>query len=264
MDTENAVAASLAVQGLAVKEINGHPFVVTAEGQSVESLEHLLPAPLRRKSHQQFNEVQSFVDYVDRFRTSNALLIAEPDNHRVGATLDYHAAGADGAAAWKDHTALLTLRLAPEWTAWNSRNNHHFGQVDFAEFIEQNLPDIAEPDGAQLKEAVEKMQVNRNVRVASAVNLDSGEIAFTYEDQDNKSKGSAKLPRRLVLGLPVYKHGTRYRVDAAMRYRLNDGKLSFFYVLQRPDKVAEAAFEGVVTEIAAGLDMRPLIGVVLR
>lgn len=258
--TDAAIVRDLATQGLGLQDVQGHPFVVLADGQTTDSLETYLPRPLRRKAEAHFSETRSFTDYVTRFATRSLFVIADPDTHSAAAVLDYHEDGPDGSASWRDHKATLRLKLAPEWLTWTGADKRNFGQVDFAEFLEQNLIDIAEPDAAKLQEAVLKIQVNRSVRVSSATSLETGEIAFTYEDQENKTKGNAKLPRALVLGLPVYKHGAKYRVDARLSYRLNDGKLTFFYVLQRPDKIAEAAFDGVLGEMTTAFGTRPYIG----
>lgn len=258
--TDAAVVRDLATQGLQVQTVEGHPFVVLADGQTTDSLEAFLPRPLRRKAEVHFAETLSFAQYVNRFATPSLLVTADPDTHSAAAVLDYHEDGPTGAPSWRDHKATLKLKLAPEWQTWTGSDKRQFGQVEFAEFLEQNLIDIAEPDAAKLQEAVLKMQVNRSVRVSSATSLETGEIAFTYEDLENKSKGTAKLPRKLVLGLPVYKHGARYRIDARLSYRLNDGKLTFFYVLQRPEKIAEAAFDGVLAELTTAFGSRPYIG----
>ncbi|MFP3599791.1 DUF2303 family protein, partial [Chryseobacterium sp. SIMBA_029] len=49
--------------------------------------------------------------------------------------------------------------------------------------------------------------------------------------------------------IPVFRNRDAYRVDARLRYRVRDAKLTFNYELVRFDKVLEAAANGVIATI---------------
>ena len=56
---------------------------------------------------------------------------------------------------------------------------------------------------------------------------------------------------RLNIGIPVFWNGDPYQIDARLRYRVREGKVTFWYELIRPDKVLEAATAGVIDIIKA-------------
>ena len=49
INNDAQTVADLAVQAADIRHINGHPFVVLAEGQNIASLEHLLATPMRKQ-----------------------------------------------------------------------------------------------------------------------------------------------------------------------------------------------------------------------
>ena len=48
---------------------------------------------------------------------------------------------------------------------------------------------------------------------------------------------------------PVFWNGDAYRLDARLRYRVRDGKLTFWFELIRQDKVLEAATQTLIAQI---------------
>ncbi len=44
------------------------------------------------------------------------------------------------------------MRHSPEWDTWQSKDGEKCNQMDFAEFVEDNAPDIVNPDAATILE----------------------------------------------------------------------------------------------------------------
>lgn len=238
----------------------GKPFLVLAPGQSVVNLEHLLPAPISRRGTVTLNSTEDFCKYVAAYGETIALF-ANPYGHQVTAFLDYHGTGKEGAPSWCEHRAVLQLRLAPEWAAWTGKNGKALDQVSFAEFLEDNLPDIAEPAGADVLEAAKHLEAKRTVEFTSGVNVGNGAVQLAYiENIEAQGKGHVTIPTQFTLGLPLYEHGPRYEVKAKLRYRIQDKRLTFTFILDRPQKIAEQAFADVLKLIEKRTGHVPLMG----
>lgn len=245
------------------------PFMVLQDpdgGQKVENLERFLKPPsdwYARRGAGQFADVASFCAYVQRFRTPEVLLTADPHGHCLAAQLDYHQAGEKGIAGLVLHTAKLTLRGDPAWKAWNDIDGRSIGQVGFAEFLEDHLREIAEPDGAAVLEAASNLQAKKNVEFESGINLTNGAVQLRFlETVESKGKGMLTVPDHFVLSLPVYEFGDPVRLDVRLRWRIQEQKLSFVVKLDRPDLAQKEAFAAVMAAVEGQLGFKPLLGTV--
>lgn len=237
---------------------DGIPYVVLAGEQKVESLEHLLPAPARTKGTAAFLSAESFIAYVDEWKSDATRLFADVDGAQVTALLDFHE---PGAASWNVHRATLTLRQSPEWDAWLQRDGRQMPQADFAEFLEDRVGEIAEPDGAMVLEAAKHLEARKTVEFTSGVNLDNGTIQLRFQEAvEQRGKGELTVPSRFVLGLAPFRHTKPYRINARLRYRIQDARLSFAYKLDRPERVREEAFGQVLAQVTEATGLPVLFG----
>ena len=124
-------------------------------------------------------------------------------------------------------------------------------QADFAKFIEDNLPDIAEPNGSDLLIISRSLEAKKKVDFESAVRLDNGETQFTYNEEikGTAGKGTLEIPEIFVLGIPVFHGGDAYKLEARLRYRINDGQLLMWFDLLRPERLLEDAFNQVIARV---------------
>lgn len=268
--TETAAALEagkqLATLGQEIRRLDeGAPFVLGRDGQPV-SLEAFLERPLRIQQRVSFLDVASFVDYVQRYKpdeevhdkranSESAVLFADADAGTVTAYLDYHGP----LPAHLEHTATLVLRRSEEWQAWTSRNGQQMGQDALAEFLEERVLDIREPESASVLEAVRNLKLSRNSRYERTTDLTNGNVQLHYVDE-TQNPGKYTLPSELTLALRVWEHGEYYEARAQLRYRLREDKLWFQYKLQRPDLIQRDAFRQILETVEAGTGIRPLIG----
>ena len=73
-------------------------------------------------------------------------------------------------------------------------------------------------------------------------------MSFVEQD-DAQTLETMKMFDRFSIGLPVFWGGEAYRVDARLRYRVREGKLTFAYSLIREDKVLEAATKTLIEKV---------------
>ncbi len=251
-------------QGIAAADIHNDgttkPFAVIPDSFHIADLEHLLDEPRRIRQQVNLQDETSFTAYLDEFKAADTRIFADRKYGTVTAVIDYH--GGEDSPSWCTHRATLTLEKSPEWNAWIANNGKSLSQVQFAEFLEDNIGDIAEPDNATILEASKALEAKKTVHFKSGVNLDNGAVQFTYAEEVNgtTSKASLKVPTRFVLGLSPYSGGQPIRVQARLRYRLDNDKLTFTYLIERPHKVLEFAFDKVLESVAAETQIKPLIG----
>jgi uncharacterized protein YfdQ (DUF2303 family) len=261
-DTETDASAKLGAAVAVARDVGGVPYVVIPEGYVVEDLSGYLPRPLRRSGQVTLADSESFIRYVERFKTNEAQIFSDQSRDTVTAIFDFHEEGPEGRANWISHTAVLKLQRSPEWTTWNGRNNKPMSQADFAQFLEDNLPDIASPDGATVLEAAKSLELHKSVFFKRGINTENGTIQLTYNEEINQGNavGHIVLPTQFVLGLPVYENGQMYRVDAKLRYKITDEKIAFTFLLDRPHKIIEKAFSELLAEVRDETGIQPFLG----
>jgi uncharacterized protein YfdQ (DUF2303 family) len=263
--TETEVIGDLAIAAMAPfnaptpEDGEGAPLVLVPDGYSVASLEQFLPRPLRQKAKATFNDTESFCRYLNQFKRDTTQLFASQTRNSVTAIIDYHEA--DGPAGNGEHTAVLTLEQSPEWLAWIQQDRQWLPQLRFAEFLEDRLADVAEPDGGFLLEVCQHLEAKRTVKFSSGVNLANGAVQLTYDEQvEGKGKGAVTVPTQFILGLAPYRNGDKFRINARLRYRIHDEKLTFAFCLNDPQKVLDQAFRDVLAHVAGETEIEPLLG----
>lgn len=259
------VVRDLTLQSVAPRALveGAIPYALVPEGYNIQELEKLLPAPVRIRQDVKVNDVASLQAY---------LAIEDPEKHAVVfadvpaggelsvlAVLDYHRPGAPSFAA---HRVKMVFQRSAEWKAWAGQDKQGMAQEAFAQFVEANLPDIVEPSGADLLEIAKSIEATKGVSFASAIRRDNGQREFKYSEtiEGSARAGTVAIPERFVLGLRPFAVSEPYRVEAALRYRINSGNLVLWFELVRPHKVIEAAFNDVVAALQAFLGERLILG----
>lgn len=237
------------------------PFIVIPSDHSIKSLEHTLEQPFRIRAKVQLNDAGSFIAYINKHKLEETALYGSMgDNPVFIGVIDDNAAGV---AAWRDHKATYACPLSIEWDTWNSsqHNGQAKTQVEFARFVEDNLLDIVEPSAAEVLAVSRTLEAKKAVSFSSGVRLDNGDVQFLYneETKGTTGKGTIDVPERFTIAIPVFEGGDKYKIDARLRYRINDtGQLSMWYELERPHKVIEHATKEVWKAIAEGTGL-PII-----
>lgn len=238
-------------------EGSGKPFVLIPSDMSLQDVEKHLDAPLRISESHAFLDPQSLAGYLARFGGPNTQIFASLKSHQIKAVLDYHG---PESPSWGTHLARLECELSDDWKAWTGFDGKTLGQIQFAEFLEDHQFNVIDPESAVVEEAVKNLEANKTVVFKSGVNLHNGATEFKYVEsiEDNRQQ-TLKVPNKLVLGIQPFNFGKPYEVLARLRYRLNDGKLSFTYVLDRPDRVLKDAFQKVVKEVGELTGIEPYL-----
>lgn len=246
---------------------NGVPFAVIPEGAHVVSLEQFAfsthaKQPERIKQTVTVLDPISFIEYYRLFSDEESRVFAYEPQNSVTAILDHHIN--DGSPRWGQHKLTLAMRHSEEWTRWTGSNNKQMTQQAFAEFLEQNSIDIVDPAPAAMMDVARDLIANTEVEFGSGLRMSDGQVKFKYTETVRASVngGTVSVPEKFQLMLPVYVGGERVRIDALLRFRVKDGKLSLWYTLIRPEEVLRSAFVAARAAIAAELEITIINGAV--
>lgn len=282
LQTNAAVIAAIAREAEASKKptaltVVGTQALLTSTG-TVISLEKYQPAPNRKRASVQTYETASFIDYVNRHAIGGSTHLFGQASELGGsfsAILDYHGRVNNGDVpaptpnnpAWGDHTASLSLVASPEWQRWVGKNSVYMSQEAFAEFIEDNLTDIVVPDAATILEMAQGLQGKKTVQFKSGKNLKDGSIKLEYVETIDVSGSATRrddafvVPNKFTLALVPFVGAAGVEIEARLRFRIgNNGALTFAYILDRPYKVIEAAFQLARAEIEEKTAIKVVLG----
>jgi uncharacterized protein YfdQ (DUF2303 family) len=200
---------------------------------------------------------ESFAAYVNTYKevarddvlaTAQTTIFAELPSYKVKAIIDYHA---PGVAEYCHHTVLFEVPMSDEWRRWATIEGRPMGQVEFAEFLEENCNDIVDPPAAVFLDIVTTLQAKKNVSFTSGIRLSDGSNQLAYSEEiEAKGKGQLTLPSSFDIGVPVFEGGEAYKVRVLLRYRLTEGKITFTVKLHRRQFLQKTAFQDICTAIA--------------
>jgi uncharacterized protein YfdQ (DUF2303 family) len=234
-------------------DVEGVPVIVAPPGFQVQTLERLqeISAPRGIKRQATANDVRGFIDYVNLYKVENVTHVyaGAAATPMLLARIDDHAPDAPSHVL---HSAAFSCPTTHEWNVWTKGANQRFGQVEFAEFVERNVRDIIEPNGATLLTAVLNFQDHGSAKFQSAVRLANGRVQFSFIEKDEADK--MEFPERLKLALPVFEGADgAYQLAVKLRYRIkrddDSGSLILWYELDRPDLVLRQAYDDLIASV---------------
>lgn len=231
---------------------DGRPFRVHVDG-SLQSLEGFLPAPVSVRGDLHVYDADSFVDYVQKFKDADTVVFADKVGRAFTAVIDYHAVGKP---RWGRHRAVLAARETDPWKRWTAASGKQMTQAAMAQFIEDNIPDIASPPGAQLVEIARTLEAKKNVEFVSVIRPQNGSVSFHYNEtvQGNARGGDLAIPEEFILGLIPFEGCEKYKVVARLRYSIQaGGKLAIWFDLLRLEDIVEEAFKEITGDVTAGV-----------
>lgn len=248
------------------KSTDGREFLIVPggyEAKDVTDAHGLKPrTPAYISQRVEMQALDALIEYVNIYKTPDTLLFADIHANSITALIDYH--GSDGKAANVAHVATMKLPFADEWSLWTKVDGTLVGQLEFARFLEENHPDVIEPNAAELIEAARDLHAARNIKFTKVVRTDSDNESFTAEDSttlNSKSTGqSVELPREFTLSIPVYFGESAITMTAHLRWKVGDDGMKLGTKLWRPEHVRQAEFKRIVTAAAEQTSLAAMFG----
>lgn len=244
-------------------ELHGTPYVALPAGWAL----HDLPTEVRPqhpKALAKLRDAASFARYVQDHAVARSRIYATLEPAQFLAVFDDFEPGADavsvGAQAdWREFRAQFVVPPSREWTLWTGGDRNPMAQLDFARHLEDNLPDIVEPDGAALLEMALRFEASSAGSFVAVQRLQDGSHDLQWRAENNTS-GSVRLPPEIALMIPTFENEAPSMLRARLRYRVKDSALSIWYELIRPHKALEAAFRDAWARIANETGVPILLG----
>jgi uncharacterized protein YfdQ (DUF2303 family) len=278
-DTSAAIDAALAATEITkrIATVEGdHGLIhvaVDGEGnvrvlQDVHDLDdERAPSPPRRKGTLQLDELDSYVEYVNRYKGEDAVAWADADRFAVTTVFNEHPPGSElQNAGFRDHRAIYTCPRSQEWIDWTSKDGKAMSQAAFGDWIEAHLDDLAGPNASlpdfpqptQVLEMARKLSIITGSKYKREINPTTGE--GTLVAQQEHTQESTKIPRAFLLKIPVFQGGTAYYVEARVRFALNDQGPSFTYLMHNRLLIERDAFGEVRAAVASRCSVPVLAG----
>lgn len=264
-------AAALIAAGASigqVREVKGcKPFVVVPEGAKIETIDERT-LPQRPRGTVKLRDAASFIAYFLDHRVDRSRIYATLEPAAFLAVFDDFdtrsgpsGPDVDEQADWREFRASFAVPASREWRTWTGQDRKAMSQVDFAEFLLDNLPDVVKPDGSTLYDAALSFEASQTGNFKSAVRLQDGSHQLQWvSDTQAGGNGTIKLPEIIELSIPVFENEQPVTVQARLRYRVKDGKLSIWFELVRAHKVLEVAFRGIWNRIGEATGTTVLLG----
>lgn len=225
------------------------------------------PAPPRRKGSATLDELDSFVEYVTRYKNDDTVAWADAERFTVTAVFNEHPAGGElDNAGFRDNRAIYTCPRSQEWIDWTSLDGKALTQARFGDWIEQHLDDLAGPNPSlpdfpkptEVLEMARKLSINIGGQYKREINPTTGE--GTLISKQEHTQDSTKIPRAFLLKIPVFQGGTAYYVEARVRFVLGESGPAFTYLMHNRHLIERDAFGEVRTAVGARCAVPVLAG----
>jgi len=241
------VALASEAGGLRTSQLNhdGHGAIPLAVvGDVIVDLSKFIPEePDRIRASVTHNSVTSFCDYLNRYKSDESTVFASvlEAPYEFTAILDYHG---KVAANWGTHIVKLVLTETDEWKTWMQSDKSSMNQAEVAIFIEDNLNDIVEPDGATMLELALNLSATQECGFKGKLNLQNGDVGLVVDQQTEAvalgKNGEIAIPKELSIKLSPFRGLEQKTISARFRYNLRPPKLTLGYQMIRPKELIDA------------------------
>lgn len=262
MIPENAAAFEAGLKAAGHEEVLDGHFLHHKDFQITNRLKEQLEAnkmfsagPVHPKGVLELTRPESFATAFDRYRDDRTAVFANPEDRMIRAVFDYYESQS-GKLGWGQFEAVMRFHPSRKLKEWEAVTDWS-GQQEFAEFIEDHLEDVVEPSGQELLSIATDLEASSSGSFKGRVNLDNGSVALHYQDE---TQTTVEVPRHLTLGIPLFEHGDRYRLQARLRFRVAGGGVRFRVLFTNLGDAQEQEFERIVQELEAKIETPILRG----
>lgn len=270
-DVAAAVQAGVEIGGkVGIEWDGGVPVALLPPGWKAEPLpqlaaENMLPGKYPQLDHAVV-DMQSFMDYLTRFRDEDSVIFAKQSTREIRAEIDYQK---PGGVFGRKATHICRWRTKPHWrlAKWMAVNGKRLGQEDMIEFLLERAPDVVQvkpedPTGADLLEIARTLQAANSLAFESAKVMQSGASTLVYKHTITAragERGQLEIPERFTVGLPLGIGAKVVPVDVLLRFRILESKeLVFVVKLQGIEDLEETAWLESVAELRGNPDGVPV------
>lgn len=258
---ESALDAAIRAAALREPVISGphgSRHILVPEGFRLEDHPDPYALPPYATGKVTLDDADSLIRYVNRFQDARSVLIADYDTLSVVAFLDYHAGNNGDGLDDPEHSfspgpcrhiASLCLRESEEFKRWAEMEDALHDQMAFAEFLDENAADIADPDPADFIEIARELEATQGVNFKSSTRLQTGERSLVYETETHV-RGEMKVPTTFTLEIPLFQGEEPSEIHASFRFRPSPQGLKLGFVWRRVEYRRQGQFSLIAHRVA--------------
>lgn len=252
-------------------EEHGMPVMLVPQGWKAEPVPGWEPShPYRVKAEVVVHSAESFCEYFNRYArgdagptaTQSVIFANVPDGEFVG-ILDYHRPKVDSTGefpAWGGHRVTYKPAESVEWKRWKAIDKKQLSQIEFAQFLEDNLDEVVKPAGADLLAMINTIAIDESITFRSAQRLQSGGVKFGYASDGTAKAGNVEIPAEFWMTFPIFDGQKPSLMRARLRYRLTGGKFVLWLELVNPHKAVKEAMRLLLDEIEENTEVVAIVG----
>ncbi|MDP2141327.1 MAG: DUF2303 family protein [Gammaproteobacteria bacterium] len=264
-DFQSAFEAGQATQ-IVTADIEGVQHILVPPGCTLQSMERLMDAPIRIKAHPSFNDVAGFAEYVKEFAEEGSRVFVDDAQYRFTTVFDCHA---KDQPAWGDHSASITMGLAPEWKRFREFDSKAMSPKVFAEFLEDNVAyvDTARSgmSGADVLTMAQTFKVDIKGELDVEESLSQGLRKLVIKDDStlrgkNVQGKELSFPEKLHFNLRIFKNHSAYPIEVFLRTRTTKEQVVFLIKIPDPEGLLEEAFDRVIEDVCNATGLPTLKG----
>lgn len=191
-------------------------------------------------------------------------LWGDVENARLTVIFNDHGDQTEDNPGWGDHRAVLDLKASPEWQAWVRLNEKGMSQEELAEFLEEHLLEVVDPDGSTLLEVTRTFQATTGATFRRAQSLHSGQVQITWQEEGEAKAGASgqlEVPREFTIRVRPFVGSPPVDVRGMFRYRVSSGSLQLGFRLLNLDEHRRAAVEDILEGVAEDLTLQAFEGI---
>ena len=248
---ESAIAGARIAEPV-IEMTDGRRYAFVPDNFNLEDISDPYRLPPHITQRLVVDDADSLTAYANRFSDERSVIIADLESLTILAVLDWHSSNRDVSAFASgpcSHRAALKLRSSEEFTRWAAMENNLHGQMEFAEFLDENSTDIVDPDPAVMIEIARDLEATQGVAFKAGTRLQTGERSFRYETETHV-KGDLVVPQRFRLAIPLFFGEEPTEIEASFRFRPNPDGLKLGFVWRRVEYVRQAKFREIAYRVA--------------
>lgn len=246
-----------------------------------ELLESYRTGPDRKRGLAIADTFQSFVDLVNRHKTSDSVIFGRTEwpAPALTAVIDYHQIdGGETSPGMMKHLIRYPFPVTQEFKDWVEGDGQKMTQVDFATFLEDHISDMASPEEIEAVDFKDKfrmsagtpadiIQVSRSLQVTvgqavkNSFDPRTGAATFTFSEEHQTGKGTeVDVPGGFIVSVAPFRFGPKVRIVARLRYRVIQGAVVWSYHLWRWQESLEVRVSGDLLETGRQTELPTFLG----
>ena len=200
----------------------------------------------------------SFLKYVADFKTPQTAVFFSANAFL--AVIDYHDKETEPAHC--AHRVHYPMPHSVEWKKWAEKHKKSMTQEQFIEFLDEQMPDILSPAGADLRELAMDFESKSEVRFTSKINRTNGGrvLNFTDSPEVNSRPGQIPVPEALWIDIPIYHNADPSKVEVRILWKVKDYSLSITLEIVRMERLIQDAQAAIVQSVTDALGVPVLFG----